>query len=88
MPLPPSSRGRFRENVASQRRLLPYRVELPLGDASDSAVEVQVLLAGEQVIQRVHLGTVADVDALLAALHDVHQTPGETRAEDKTRVTK
>lgn len=69
------------------RRRNPYPVQLPLGDASDSAVEVQVLLACEQVVQRIHLGTVADVDALFAALHNVHQAPGGKReAEAKARV--
>lgn len=63
--------------MSSTAYLIPHPVQMPLGDASDSAVEVQVLLAGEQVVQRVHLGTVADVDALFAALHNVHQMPGE-----------
>lgn len=76
-PLPPRSPSSGRDMRQCRRRLISYPVQLPLGDASDSAVEVQVLLAGEQVVQRVHLGTVADVDALLAALHNVHQTPGE-----------
>lgn len=54
---------------------------MPLGDSPDPAVEVKVLLSGEQVVQRVHLGTVADVDALLAALNNVHQAPGEREGE-------
>lgn len=77
-PLPPSSSKDLRQ---CRRRLIPYPIQLPLGDASDSAVEVQVLLAGEQVVQRVHLRTVADVDALFATLHNVHQTPGKMRRE-------
>lgn len=83
-PLPPPSPSSGGDMRQCCRRLIPYPVQLPLADASDSAVEVQVLLAGEQVVQRVHLGTVADVDALLAALHNVHQTPGE-RDGRKTR---
>lgn len=36
-----------------------------------------MLLSSEQVVQSVYLGTVADVNSLVAALHDVDQTPGE-----------
>lgn len=53
-----------------------YPTDLPLGDASDASVEVQMLLSGEEVIQGVHLGTVTDVYALVTALHDVYHPPG------------
>lgn len=53
-------------NVAS------YPVQLFFGDAPNAAVEVQVLLSGEQAVKCVHLGTVADVYPPLTAFHDVY----------------
>ena len=64
------------EEQQQQSAALSYPVQLPLCDASNATVEVQVLFSREQVVQRVHLGTVADVDSLVTALHDVYQPSG------------
>lgn len=63
----------------------PYSVNFPLGYSSNSGIEVQVLLSGQKVIQSVHLRAIADVYALLPAVHDVNHTPAwtrETRSEN------
>lgn len=54
---------------------LPYPVYLLLWDASNASIEVQVLFSSEQTVQCIHLGTVADVNSLVTALHDVYQPP-------------
>lgn len=55
-----------------------YPIDLPLWDAMKTRIKVQVLLSGEETVQCVHLRTVADVNSLVAAFHDVYQPPGET----------
>lgn len=55
---------------------LPYPIYLPRWDATNASIEVQMLLSSEQIIKCIHLGTVADVNSLVAALHDVYQPPG------------
>lgn len=55
----------------------PYPFHVPLWNASNARIEVQVLFSCEQIVQGIHLGTVADVDSLVAALHDVYKPPGE-----------
>lgn len=61
-----------------------YPVQLSLWDASNATVEVQVLFPGEQIVQCIHLRTVADVDSLVTTLHDVYQTPGGIKDNEKT----
>lgn len=41
----------------------------------NSGIEVQVLLSSQEVIQCVHLRAIANVYALLPAVHDVNHTP-------------
>lgn len=65
---------------------MSYPVNLSLGDASDAGIEVQVLLPCQQVIQSVHLGTIADVDALVTAVNDVNHPPESTYADRDKRV--
>lgn len=55
---------------------LPYPVCLPLWDATYASIEVQMLFSSEQIIQCIHLRTVADVNSLFPALHDVYQMSG------------
>lgn len=62
----------------------PYPVQLSLWDASNATVEVQVLFPGEQIVQCIHLRTVADVDSLVTTLHDVYQPPGGIKDNEKT----
>lgn len=65
------------------RRFFPesYPIYLRLWDAVYASVEVQMFLSGEQIVQCVHLRTVADSDALAAALHDVDNPPGGNHTE-------
>lgn len=63
--------------------VLLYPLYLPLWDASNASVEVQVLLSSEQIVQGIHLGTVADVNSLVTTLHDVYQPPGGKKTKDR-----
>lgn len=42
-----------------------------------------MLFSCQQIVQCIHLGAVADVDALVTALHDVYQLPGKKEQKER-----
>jgi len=67
---------------------LPYPIYLPLWDATNASVEVQMLLSSKQIIECINLGTVADVNSLVPALHDVYQPPEKQQQQQQQQKTK
>lgn len=61
-------------------------MNFPLGYSSNSGIEVQVFFSSQEVIQGIHLRAIANVYALLPAVHDVNHTPAWTREKGSEKA--
>lgn len=82
------SRFPWKGHEKQPRPFNSYPVYLSVWKALNTSVKIQVLFSSEQIIQRIHLGTVADINSHVPALHNVYQPPGErhthTQKQNKT----